>query len=158
MEGVTNFIKLQSNENLRMSPDGDFFRAWVDFHRPIHKLTKREMDVLAAFLKKRWELSKKTKDEDALDNYLMSEEVRSQISKECGMNMRHLRVTLSTFRKRGILVNEKFIITLLPTITKDGACLMVYFDFKDEQKLVRLGTQASRQKSGYKPQSGRANL
>ena len=149
MESVTNLIKIQSNDNLKMSPDGDFFRAWVDFHRPIHQLTKREMDVLALFLKKRWELSKKIKDEEALDKYLMSEEVRSQIIKECGMTMRHLRVTLSAFRKRGILVNEKFIMTLLPTITKEGVGLMVYFDFKNEQQLVKLGPQASCQKSQH---------
>ena len=107
------------------------------------------MDVLALFLKKRWELGKKIKDADALDKYLMSEEVRGQIIKECGITMRHLRVTLSAFRRRGILVNEKFIITLLPTITKEGVGLMVYFDFKNEQQLVKLGPQASRQKSEH---------
>lgn len=149
MESVTNLIKIQSNDNLKVSPDGDFFRVWVDFHKPIHKLTNREMDVLALFLKKRWELSKKIKDEEALDKYLMSEEVRNQIAEECGITMRHLRVTLSAFRKRGILVNEKFIVTLLPTITKEGVGLMVYFDFKNEQQLVKLGPQASRQKSQH---------
>ena len=146
MESVTNLIEVRSNANLKMSPDGDFFRAWVDFHRPIHELTPREMDVLAAFLKKRWELGKKNKDDESLDRDLMSEEVRTQIANECNMKMRHLRVTLSAFRKRGILVNEKFITTLLPTITKDGVGLMIYFNFKDEQQLVKLGPQASRQK------------
>lgn len=149
MEGVTNFITIPSNSSLKMSPDGDFFRAWVDFHRPIHELTKREMDVLAAFLKKRWELGKKNKDGDSLDRDLMSEEVRSQIANECHMKMRHLRVTLSTFRKKGILVNEKFITTLFPTITKEGVGLMIYFDFKNEQPLVKLGSQASSQKSKH---------
>ena len=132
-----------------MSPDGDFFRVWVDFHRPIHELTKREMDVLALFLKKRWELGKKIKDEEALDKYLMSDEIREQVIKECGMTMRHLRVILSAFRKRGILVNEKFITTLLPTITKEGVGLMVYFAFKSEQQLVKLGPRKSSQKPGY---------
>ena len=108
------------------------------------------MDVLAAFLKKRWELSKKNKDENSLDRDLMSEEIRSQIAKECNMTMRHLRVTLSAFRKRGILVNEKFITTLLPTITKEGVGLVVYFDFKNEQQLVKLGPQKSSQKSEHK--------
>ena len=149
MESVTNLIEIKSNASLKMSPDGDFFRAWVDFHRPIHELTKREMDVLAAFLKKRWELSKKIKDEEALDRYLMDEEVRTQIAEECSMKMRHLRVTLSAFRKRGILVNEKFITTLLPTITKEGVGLMIYFNFKNEQPFVKLGPQASRQKSPH---------
>ena len=149
MEGVTNFIRLQSNANLKMSPDGDFFRAWVDFHKPVHKLTKREMDVLAACLKKRWELSKTNKDEDALDRDLLSEDVRNEIVEECGMTMKHFRVTLSTFRKKGILVGEKFITTLFPTITKEGVGLMVYFDFQNEQQLIKLGPQASSQKSKH---------
>ena len=32
--------------------DGNFFRLWVEFLKPLHHLTDREMDVITAFLKK----------------------------------------------------------------------------------------------------------
>ena len=50
MQEVTNFVAIHSNDKLKMSPDGDFFRVYVDFLKPIHDLTKREMDVLALYL------------------------------------------------------------------------------------------------------------
>jgi hypothetical protein len=79
MESVTNMIKISSNSHLEMSPDGDFFRVWVEFLKPIHNLTNKEMDVLAAFLKKRYELGKVITDNDVLDNVLMSESTKRQI-------------------------------------------------------------------------------
>jgi hypothetical protein len=79
MENVTNFFRIESNQKLKMSPDGDFFRAWIDFHRPIHELTPREMDVLAAFLKKRYELGKVISDPKILKNTLMSDPVKKEI-------------------------------------------------------------------------------
>ena len=51
MEKVTNYIKITSTPKLKMSPEGDFFRYWVAFLKPLHELANREMDVLAAFLK-----------------------------------------------------------------------------------------------------------
>jgi predicted transcriptional regulator len=121
-----------------MSPEGDFFRYWVEFLRPIHELTKREMDVLAEFLKARYELSKVIIDSDTLDRVLMSEETKRNIRTSCGISAKHFQVIMSKFRKNGVVKNNKIHLNLIPTITDEGVGLLVHFSFKDEQH-IKLG-------------------
>lgn len=141
MESVTNMIKISSNSHLEMSPDGDFFRVWVEFLKPIHNLTNKEMDVLAAFLKKRYELGKVITDNDVLDNVLMSESTKRQIREQCGTTPKHFQVIMCKFRKKGVIIKNRIYLNLIPTITPDGVGLMVYFNFKDEQHR-KLGSSA----------------
>lgn len=146
MESVTNMIRIQSNAKLKMSPDGDFFRAWVEFLKPVHNLTNREMDVLALFLKERHELSKVITDSDVLDSVLMSEGTKRKIRERCGVSPKHFQVIMCKFRKNRVVVDNKIFLNLIPLVTTEGAGLMVYFSFKDEQ-LIKLGPQASSKKS-----------
>jgi hypothetical protein len=146
MEKVTNYIKLTSNSKLKMSPDGDFFRYWVEFLRPLHELTKREMDVLAEFLKVRYNMSREIINTDRLDRVLMSEEVKRDIRKTCGISAKHFQVIMSKFRKNGVIRDGKIHLNLIPTITDEGVGLMVHFDFKNEQH-IKLGPKESSQKS-----------
>ena len=53
--------------NIPASLEGSFFRYWFEFLRPFHNLTARELDVITAFTKQRYELSKVIKDSDILD-------------------------------------------------------------------------------------------
>ena len=147
MENITNLIRIKSNPKLKMSPDGDFFRYWVEFLRPLHELTKREMDVLAEFLKVRYNLSREIINTDRLDRVLMSEETKRDIRQTCGISAKHFQVIMSKFRKNGVIRNEKIFLNLIPSIDKDGARLMINFSFKDEQQFVKLGPQKSSQKS-----------
>lgn len=118
-----------------MSPEGDFFRAWVEFLKPIHKLSKKEMDVLAVFLKKRWELGKVITDQDTLDKVLMGREVRSEIRAICGLSVKHLQVIMCKFRKNNVVKDNKIYLNLIPSITNEGVGLMVYFSFENEQHI-----------------------
>ena len=146
MEKITNYIRLTSNPKLKMSPDGDFFRCWVEFLRPLHELTKREMDVLAEFLKVRHNLSREIINTDRLDRVLMSEETKRDIRETCGINVKHFQVIMSKLRRNGVIRDGKIHLNLIPTIAEEGVGLMVYFDFKDEQH-IKLGPQKSSQKS-----------
>lgn len=151
MEKITNFIKIQSNSKLKMSLDGDFFRAWVEFLKPVHNLTNREMDVFAAFLKTRYELSKGIKDTDILNRFLMSEGTKRQIRLECGISPKHFQVIMSKFRKNGVLKDNKIFRNLIPQVTEEGVGLMVYFSFKDEQQRIKLGPQKSVERTECRP-------
>lgn len=135
MEEVTNLIRIWSKGNLNVSPEGDFFRVWTEFLKPVHELTKREMDVLAAFLKKRWELSKAIIDTSVLDAVLMSGQTKRQIRIDLGITPKHFQVIIGKFRKNHIIVNGKICQNLIPQMGKDGVGLMVYFSFKNEQHI-----------------------
>ena len=138
MENVTNLIRIKSNPKLKISPDGDFFRVWVEFLKPVHKLTNREMDVLAVFLKKRYELSKVITDNEVLDKVLMSEETKLSIRKESGVSAKHFQVIMAKFRKNGVVVNNRIFLNLIPSVSEEGVGLMVYFSFENEQR-IKLG-------------------
>ena len=136
--GITNIIKMESNDSLDMSPEGDFFRYWAAFLKPLHELTDREMDVYAAFLKMRYTLSKAIIDRDTLDRVLFQTETKQQIRESINMKSKHFQVSIAKLRKHGVIVNEKIPLDLIPTITENGAGLMIYFSFKNEQR-VKLG-------------------
>lgn len=148
MEGVTNMIRINSNPKLDMSPDGDFFRVWVEFLKPVHNLTNKEMDIFATFLKKRYELGKVITDQEVLDSVLMGPDVRRQIREQHGITPKHLQVIMSKLRKNGVIKNNKIFLNLIPTITEEGVGLMIYFNFKNEQH-IRLGNRAGGQSSEH---------
>ena len=128
MEGVTNVIKVESNPKLDMSLEGDFFRVWVEFLKPVHNLTNREMDVLAAFLKKRYELGKVVSDESTLNKMLMYEETKKGIRTKLGITSKHFQVIMSKLRKNGVIKDNRIHFKMIPTITDKGVGLMVFFN------------------------------
>lgn len=146
MESVTNYIQINTNQKLKMSPEGDFFKVWVAFLKPIHDLAKKEMDVLAVFLKERYKISKKVPDANMVDSILLSHATRQSICDQCGIKPKHLNVILSKFRRNGVIRNEHFFLNLIPLIDNDGARLMINFSFKDEQQRIKLGPQPRSQK------------
>jgi hypothetical protein len=142
MDTITNLVRIESNPKLKMSPDGDFFRYWTGFLKPLHELTKREMDVLAAFLKKRYDLGKVIIDEGTLDRVLMQKETKKEIRESLGMTSKHFQVTYSKLKKKKVVVDGKISPSLIPNITEDGVGLMIYFSFKNEQH-IKLGHKES---------------
>lgn len=116
-----------------MSPSGDFFRVWAEFLKPIHNLTNTEMEVLAAILKKRDELSRKYDDPEDVDEKLMGKKAKKEVMDECNLTPKYFRVILTKFRKNGVIVNNKIYLPLVPSYNKNGAGLLIYFDFKDEK-------------------------
>jgi predicted transcriptional regulator len=139
MESVTNMVNVESNSKLDMSPDGDFFRVWVEFLRPIHNLPSRQMDVLAAFLKKRYELGKVISDPKILKNTLMSDPVKKEIMAKYNITYTHFRVIMYKLRKNGVIRDNDIYLNLIPSLTEDGAGLMVYFNFKKHAQRIKLG-------------------
>lgn len=97
----------------------NFFRYWVEFLEPLHELTDREIDVITAFLKKRYELSKDILDPIKLDKYLMSEDTKAEIREECNISSAHFQVIMGKLRKSGIIKNGNINPKFIPNI-KEG--------------------------------------
>lgn len=112
-----------------------FFKYWLQFTAPLHKLQNKDINVLAYILSKRYELSKVITDDDVIDSYLFSKEVREQILEESGESKANFSVTLSKLRKQNVILqdnklNKKFI----PNLSKDSSKfdLMIIFDIKND--------------------------
>lgn len=110
---------------------GNFFRVWVEFLTPLHGLTNREKDVLASFLKIRFELSKSVLDNNLLDKVLMSDDVKSKIREDCNVSSAFFQVILGKLRKIGVIENDKINPKFIPKNMKDSDetfYFLLYFD------------------------------
>ncbi len=116
------------------SLQGKFFRIWIEFLTPLHNLTNREKDIVAAFIKARFELSKSIPDPVWLDKAIMSDEIKTKIKEECGVSDAFFQVILGKLRKTGIIldgkINPKFIPKNLDTGDKTFQ-LLLYFDLNE---------------------------
>lgn len=113
------------------SLQGKFFRIWIEFLTPLHGLTNREKDVIAAFIKARFELSKSVSDEELLDKIVMSEDIKSKVKEECGVSDAFFQVILGKLRKTNIIINGKINPKYIPkNLTADNSSfqLLLYFD------------------------------
>lgn len=109
-----------------------FFKLWLEFLRPFHKLTERELDVAACLLKNRYKLSKVIFDPDILDKVVMSSETKEKIMEECGITITHYRVILGRLARNKIIVNGKINPRFIPNVVEDKGNfhLLLLFDIK----------------------------
>ena len=111
--------------------DDKFFRYWFEFLQPFHNLTDRETDIITAFVKKRYELSKVIKDDEILDKVTMSDDVKREIRDECNVSLPHFQVIMGKLRKNKVIVDGKINPRYIPSLKEeDGSFkMMLLFDF-----------------------------
>ena len=133
-EQKSNINRPNSVLRIPCSLSGSFFRYWFMFLRPFHKLTNREIDLITAFVKHRYELSKVIKDDVILDKVTMSEDVKKQVREECGIAFQHFQVIMSNLRKNKVIENGKINPKFIPNITEENGMfkLMLLFDLSGE--------------------------
>ena len=117
---------------LKRSLSGKFFRIWLEFLRPFHKLTERETDVMAAFLKERFELSKVVSDQEVLNRLTMSEDTKKKIRETCNISQTHFQVIMTKLKKNNIISNNRINPKFIPRIDKNakGFQLLLAFDLE----------------------------
>lgn len=97
-----------------------FFRMWLEFLKPFHKLTDRETDVLASFLKERYFLGKKINDSELLDKILMSEDTKKRVREDCNMSSTHFQVIMTKLKKSRLIENGKISPKFIPKIDNEN--------------------------------------
>jgi hypothetical protein len=129
--GVDNVLSIST------SLKGKFFKQWFLFLLPYHGLTDREMDVAAAFLLKRYELSKVISDVNILNSVLMSEDTKRAIREICGIKHPHFQVIMSKLRKAKIIIDNKLNPRFIPNVKEENGNfkLLFLFTFENERSL-----------------------
>lgn len=112
-----------------------FYRYWFRFLFPFHKLTEREMEIAACFLKHRDILSKVISDPDILDSVLMSEETKAKIREECDITIPHFQVVIGKLKKAKVIIDNKLNPRFVPKIKEgnDNFKLLLLFDFDNAE-------------------------
>lgn len=107
-----------------------FFKIWLDFLRPLHRLPKRESTVLAALLQKRFELSRTIMDENLLDKVLFTDEVKKGIIESLGISSGNFQATLTNLRKAKVLENNIISKRYIPSIEYGEDSYRLLLNFK----------------------------
>jgi hypothetical protein len=123
MGNINNVITIPT------STEGKFFRYWLEFLRPFHKLTERETDVMAAFLKQRYELSKVIKDQEVLNKYTMNEETKRKVREECGITQAHFQVIMTKLKKSKMIDNGRINPKFIPRVEEDAKNFLLLLSF-----------------------------
>lgn len=123
---INNIVKIPA------SLDGNFFRYWLEFLKPYHNLTQREVDVATCFLKYRYELSKVITSQNILDEVIMSEDTKRKIREECSITSPHFQVIMGKLRKNQIIVDGKLNPKFIPNIEEESGFfkLLLLFELK----------------------------
>lgn len=110
----------------------NFFRYWFEFLQPLHKLTNREIDIIAAFTKERYELSKVIKDNDILDKVTMSEDTKKKVREKCNITIPHFQVIMGNLKKAKVIEDGKINPRCIPNVTEENGYfqLVLLFDFR----------------------------
>lgn len=117
---------------LKSSLSGRFFRIWLEFLRPFHKLTERETDVMAAFLKQRFELSKVVSDQEVLNKLTMSEDTKKKVRDDCNISQAHFQVIMTKLKKSKMIDNGKINPKFIPRINSDSSGFQLLLAFELE--------------------------
>ncbi len=127
MNKANNVIRIPTSLN------GKFFRYWFDFLRPFHTLSNRDIDIIACFVKHRYELSKIIKDNTILDNVTMSEDIKKKVREECNVTLSHFKVIMMKLRKKKVIVDGKINPRFIPNIVEEDGYfkLLLLFDLKE---------------------------
>ena len=110
-----------------------FYKYWFKFLLPFHKLTEREMEIAACFLKHREELSKVISDPDILESVLMSDDIKDKIREECDISLPHFQIVIGKLKKANVIIGNKFNPRFVPKVKEgsDNFKLLLLFDFSD---------------------------
>lgn len=109
--------------------ESSFFRYWLEFLKPFHKLTNRETDVLASFLKYRYRLSKVVSDLDILNKLTMDEDTKRKVREECGITQAHFQVIMTNLKKSKVIENGKINPKFIPRIGEDAGNVQLLLSF-----------------------------
>ena len=90
------------------------------------------MEIAAAFLAKREELSKVISDSTILDTMLMSEDTKRKIREECNITLPHFQVVMGELRNSKFIDNNSINPKFIPNLNDSGSFkLLVYYRFND---------------------------
>lgn len=120
--------------SISTSLKGEFFRYWLQFLSPIHNLSEREIDVVTAFLKERYTLSKSINDDQILDKVLMSKETKRKIREECGLAQAYFQIIMGKLRRAKVIVDNKINPKFIPKNIEDkdkAFQLLLHFNFDE---------------------------
>lgn len=107
----------EANINVRIKP---FFKQWIKFTEPFHKLNKGQQEVLSLFLYHHYDLNQQITNSKILWNMVFDYDTKVKIYSELGIRSSALENILSQLRARNIILDGKISSLYIPDLAKDA--------------------------------------
>lgn len=108
----------------------NFFRYWLIFTKPLHKLSDRDIDVAALLLYHYFELRKKVDDEELAWKLTFDHDTRVNIISELNLSSDQiLRNILTSLRKNKVVTDNKVNPSFIPVLD-DTNVFSLTFNFE----------------------------
>ena len=118
-----NVIYLKSSSN-------SFYRQWIEFLAPFHKLPARERDVAARILAQYFRLRDSIPDEEVLKEVLWSQNSRKDMRESLGMSQAHFQMILAKLRESEVLVDGSINPRYIPHLGEEPRFMLsIVFDW-----------------------------
>lgn len=112
-----------------------FFRVWMEFLTPYHKLAMREKDVAAKILSQYFKLKEQCSDPVILKELLWSQSSRLDMRTSLDMSQPHFQMVLGKLREQGVIKDGDINPRYIPHIRPDSSTfeLRIVFDYSSEK-------------------------
>lgn len=123
--------------------ENSFYRSWIEFLTPYHKLTAREKDVAARLLMQYFRFRDNVPDDDVLRELMWSKKSRTDIMSSLGMSQAHFQMILTKLKTSGFLKDGNINPRFLPHKVQGDSrfMLQVVFDWSSEKNPIRHGEE-----------------
>lgn len=115
-----------------------FYRAWIEFLTPYHKLTAREKDVAARFIQQYFILKESISDPEVLRDVLWSRNSLKDIRESLGMTQPHFQMVRAKLRDAEFILNGDINKKYIPHKGEGSRFLLqVVFDWSSSKNPVK---------------------
>lgn len=114
-----------------------FYRAWIEFLTPYHKLTARERDVAARILMQYFKLRESIGDPEVLRDILWSRKSRKDIMDSLKMTQAHFQMVLAKLKAAEFLIDGDINPRYIPHKTEEPRfMLQVIYDWSTPENRI----------------------
>jgi len=101
----------------------DFFKHWLVFTKPLHKLDKMELEITSLLLYYFFQFKKEVSNDHLAWKLAFDYETKTKIVKEIGTNDQSFRNVLTSLRKNKVIVNNQINPSFIPIINLEKSRL-----------------------------------
>ena len=117
-----------------------FYRMWIEFLAPFHKLTAREREVAARIIAQYFKLKESVPDPEMLKEVMWSHTSRKDMRESLGMTQAHFQMILAKLRTSGVLVDGDINPKYIPHVDENPRFMLgVVFDWSSSSNPVNNG-------------------
>lgn len=118
--------------------EDSFFRLWIEFLAPFHKLTSRERDVAARVIAQYLKLKKSITDPVVLDEVLWSQTSRNDMRESLKMSKPYFQMIIGKLKEVGIIGDVGINPNYLPDMTEEPRFLLsILFDWSSSRNPIK---------------------